>query len=319
MRAPLLALALLTVACNDAPVEDTGPVDLRVDYPEPVESALIFETPDLVIPAYSDVQMCTALTYTGEDVGIVHMMNYQGPGGHHLVLYGTTTPAREIPDGETWDCTATEDLQMENMEPVIFGGTLERRDDVTLNELDLPDGMAVLLQSNQRFVVQAHYINATADDILVHDEAQFEVIPEDQVETWAAPFALSSDQFLIPAGTDSYTRTFTCTWDQEPVNALFMGGHMHEWGKSFKTTRTRGDGPEEVLVDEPVWDAVYRDAPNMLEFEPGELMFEQGDQLTTTCEWFNDEPEDLVFPHEMCVTFALVYPAKLPWICSDGN
>ena len=155
MRAPLLALALLTVACNDAPVEDTGPVDLRVDYPDPVEGAPIFETPDLVIPAYSDIQMCTALTYTGEDVGIVHMMNYQGPGGHHLVLYGTTTPAREIPDGETWDCTATEDLQMENMEPVIFGGTLERRDDVTLNELDLPDGMAVLLQSNQRFVVQA--------------------------------------------------------------------------------------------------------------------------------------------------------------------
>jgi hypothetical protein len=58
MRAPLLALALFTVACNDAPVEDTGPVDLRVDYPDPVEGALIFETPDLVIPAYSDVCRC---------------------------------------------------------------------------------------------------------------------------------------------------------------------------------------------------------------------------------------------------------------------
>lgn len=323
-RSLLTALTFL-MACNTGSesTEDTAeaPADLRTDFPDPTGDAVVFVTPDLTIPAYADVQFCYVTTYTGPDVGITHMTNYQGPGGHHLVILGTTTSAREIPDGTLWDCTKTEDMNMEDSEPVIFGGSVTKSDTMTVNELDLPDGMGVVLQSGQRLVVQAHYINATATPMLVRDEAQFEILPEDQITTWAAPMALNGDAFRIPAGTTDYTFDFGCTWDQaEPVDVLFLGGHMHEWGKAFATSITRaGSDAPTPLWDEPVWDPVYRDAPAIQSFAPGELTIQPGDQLHTSCSWFNDQAEDLVFPHEMCVTFALVYPAKLPWICNNGN
>ncbi|MFM2161750.1 MAG: hypothetical protein RLZZ383_1262, partial [Pseudomonadota bacterium] len=177
MSRTLLALLALT-ACGgttETPDGDTGaPVDLRTDFPDPAGEAVVFVTPDLTIPAYADIQFCYVTTYTGPDVGITHMTNYQGPSGHHLVILGTTTSAREVPDGTLWDCTKTEDMNMEDSEPVIFGGSVTKSDTMTVNELDLPDGMGVVLQSGQRLVVQAHYINATATPMLVRDEAQFE-------------------------------------------------------------------------------------------------------------------------------------------------
>jgi hypothetical protein len=322
----LLPLALALTACGgattDEPADDTPqPVDKRVDYPDASPTAQVFQTPEMVIPAYSDVMMCYALTYTGEDMGIVHMTNYQGPGGHHLVIFGTTTTERELPDGTQWDCTNTEDLNMEDMEPVIFGGELSRSGDATINELTLPEGMGVVLQAGQRMVLQSHYINTTADPILVQDEAQFEVIPEDQVETWAAVLALSSDRFTIPAGATDAQESFTCAWPNDPVNLLFLGPHMHEWGKAFSTDLTLA-GPAATttnLIDEPVWDAVYRDAPPIRQYSEGEMTLQTGDQVTTRCTWFNDTGADIVFPHEMCVTFGLAYPMKLPYVCNNGN
>ncbi|HMV69938.1 MAG TPA: hypothetical protein PKA64_24070 [Myxococcota bacterium] len=327
MKPCLLLLPLALLACGpddgDASGDDTDaePVDLRVDYPEPAPDAMVFETPDLVIPAYSDVQFCYALTYDGaEDLGIVHMANYQGPGGHHLVIFGTTSTQRDVPDGTLWDCTSTSDLNMEDMEPVIFGGVLERDDEMTVNTLDLPDGMGVVLQAGQRMVIQSHYINTHEYPILVHDQAQFDVIPEDDVQTWASPFALSNDRFDIPAGATDYTSDFTCHWSGEPVNLLFLGPHMHEWGKAFRFEQTPAGGGDPVaLIDEPTWDPVYRDAPNIQRFDGGQRVIQTGDALRTSCTWFNDTEANLVFPHEMCVTFGLVFPQKLPWICDAGD
>jgi hypothetical protein len=96
---------------------------------------------------------------------------------------------------------------------------------------------------------------------------------------------------------------------------LFLGSHMHEWGKAFRTRHLPVGLDEQVLLDEPVWDPVYRDAPNIHKYQEGELVINTGDKLNTSCTWFNDQPEDIVFPHEMCTTFGMVYPQKLPFIC----
>ena len=65
----------------------------------------------------------------------------------------------------------------------------------------------------------------------------------------------------------------------------------------------------------PEWDPVLRDAPTYVDFAPGEFVLEPDDKLTTRCEWNNDGDEPLSFPHEMCVTFGMAYPSRVPIIC----
>ena len=49
--------------------------------------------------------------------------------------------------------------------------------------------------------------------------------------------------------------------------------------------------------------------------EPGEFTLGAGDVVTATCTWFNHEGHDIDFPLEMCVTFGMGYPPRLPSIC----
>lgn len=313
------AVAALVAACKDGGTDDTDDTtstvnDVRRAFPDAPVGALVWDTPDWTIPAFSDKQFCYAMTYDGPDVGITAQFNYQSPNGHHVTIYGTTQTVRDLPDGTSWDCTTPESMDMGNLEPIIIGGDIAYGPEGVLNQFTLPAGMGAALNSGQRVVIQSHYLNATDVDVLVKDEVQLTVAPEEEITTWAAPFAHSIQDFKIPAGAVDYTATFDCAWEQ-PYTVLYLGGHMHEWGKRFKTERTRAD-VKDTIYEIATWDPVFRDAPVYQQYDDGEFTVEAGDVYTTTCVWTNDTSTDLPFPNEMCVTFGMVYPSKVPIVCS---
>ena len=318
MQAALPLLMVALTACEktpDNPAADTGDTstDLLREFPEPPDGSLEWVTPEYVVPAYSEQQWCVFGTYEGETVGIISQQTYQSENGHHVVLTSTTANQDDYPDGTVLDCTDPESLPMTDLEPLIVGGDLGNADNNYEGNFTLPSGLAARLKEGTRYVLQSHYVNVTADAIRVQDAIYTQVVPEAQVETWTAPFVHVLTEHPLPAN-QSTALSFTCDWDQD-VHLLFVGGHMHEWGTSFATDFNSEAGTERIYEVEE-WDPDYRDKPPYLQFELGEFAVTAGDSFTTHCEWFNDTDTELEFPEEMCVTFGMVYPSKLPLVCS---
>lgn len=310
-----LLFAACFAACTPAESEPEA-VDFIREFPEPPAGALVWETPVWEIPAYSERQMCVIHTYDGDDVGLHAQYNYQSQFGHHLTVFGTNASERDLPDGTEWDCTSQETLSMAEMDPIIIGGDIAVDPNGVLNTFILPDGMAASLDAGQRIVLQSHYVNTSADPILVQDATYIDVMPVDAVETWAAPLVNTVTNFSIPANTDNYELSFSCGFD-ESFTLIYLGGHLHEWGSRFSVDHTRA-GATERVYEVQEWLPEFRDAPVYESYEGG-FAIEPGDEFRTTCVWNNNEDHALEFPQEMCVTFGMVYPSKVPVICDPGD
>lgn len=306
-------LAACSGSASDDSASDAEATDLRVteaDLPALADDQFVWWGPEVVVQPYEDVMYCVWGTYEGEDVGLTGFEVIQSPFGHHLQLMGTTASAVDHPDGEVADCTSTEALGMEDMEPMI----LQTASNTSETTFGMPEGMAVKLDGRQRWVLQSHWINASDEPVRLQDAAVFTSVPETSVEQWAAPLIANRQGFELPPG-EATTETFDCTYDQD-YTVLYLLGHMHEWGTSFSTDLVTDQGTER-LYDIPEWEATYRDAAPQQAYGDGELVIPAGATLRTTCNWFNDTDETITFPHEMCTTVTMVYPSLTPVICSD--
>ncbi len=122
--------------------------------------------------------------------------------------------------------------------------------------------------------------------------------------------SLASD-LHIPAG--SYELQITCVFEED-YDMLYLLGHMHEWGTSFRIDHNKLDGSTDTLYELPVWDVQYRDNPPITRWDEG-FPIAAGESFTTTCVWDNDTSAELTFPFEMCVTTGMVYPSTVPVLC----
>lgn len=315
-------MLIFLLACGtdaaDTAIDD-GTDDARIteaDLPALTANQFLLEGPEFVAEPGADIMYCLFGTYEGPTVGLHDVYTVQAAGGHHLQLMGTTTPAIDVPDGTVVDCTGDSGgFNMADMEPIgVTNGGNVGGSEIGVS-MPLPEGMAFELESGQRYVMQAHYINPTANAMRVRDLARLTTIPEDEVETWAAPLIFNHSDFSIPPGGE-LTVDFNCTTEQE-WSFLYTLGHMHEWGTSFSVERQVGDAFEPFYTV-PEWDPVYRDAPEIAYYGDSTLLIPESTTFRTTCSWFNDEDTALVFPHEMCVAVNIVYPQKATVIC-DGD
>lgn len=318
MRA-IVAVALLA-GCSKDPVDvdGTGPVieptDLRRAFPDPPAGGLQWVTPEYVIEPYAEVEYCWFGTYTGPTVGLHAQWTFQSQYGHHVVLNATNAEVDDYPDDTVLDCTDPDALPMTSLDPLLVGGTGSiDAEDGPEGELLLPDGMAVELEEGQRIILQSHYVNVTDAPLLVQDALNLALVDPATVETWTAPFVHVETDLAIAQGHD--TLTFDCTWPDD-YDLLFLAGHMHEWGSAFEATHTPADGsPETTLYAIEEWDPLFRDTAPVNEYVAGEMSVRAGDVFTTHCEWDNDTDHVLGFPEEMCVTFGMAYPLKVPIVC----
>jgi hypothetical protein len=311
------------LACNPdvdlAEQPESGePVDVTVsdaDLGELSENQIVLTGADIVLEPGTDTMICYYGTYTGPDVGLHDVHTYQGRYGHHFTFNGTTTPAIDVPDGTVVDCTEESDeFQMSSLEPIGLPNVNTVNGETTV-AMPLPEGMAVELESGQRYILQSHYLNSSPDPIRVTDKVVLTTIPTEEVETWAAPLIFNRGDFVIPPG-ESYSTSFSCTTGED-VNLLYSLGHMHEWGTSFRVDQVEGED-RIPFYSVPEWDPVFRDAPMIVAAVEEPIVIPAGTTFETTCEWFNDTDHELVFPHEMCVNVNFVYPQKTTIIC-DGD
>lgn len=303
---------LLVIACHhntDDSAASSETVDLRRELPAVADGDKRWTTPEYIIPAYTERQYCYFLNYDGETMGIAEQTTYQSQYGHHLTIFGTNAEEDEYPAGSALDCTDPDALPMTEFDPLFIGAELNS-DGISI--AGLPDGMAARLAGDSRIVLQSHYVNTAPDDILVQDAVDLTLVDEADVEVWAAPLVHVDTNFVLPPGQTT-SIDVNCAFEDD-YNFIFLLGHMHEWGSSYKVTWTH-EGQTETIYDVPVWDPDYRDTPPINRYEEGEFGVSAGDSFLSTCTWFNDEDVALEFPQEMCATATMVYPAKVPVIC----
>jgi len=304
---------LLALACTGAD-EEPLVVDATLTYREPVEGELVFASEPIEVPPYTDQQICTMLPYTGETVGVMAGDFYQHPDwGHHLLIMSSNADEDDYPDGYSWDCTESANLPMAELEPILFANNTELGDE-GLYELVLPEGFGVKLESGDRLMLQSHHINSTADTLLLNDAAFLEVLPEAEVDTWAAPWAHTDSGLEVPANSE-HTIEIDCAFEED-VYLLSVTGHLHEWGTAISVDHLPADGGDTTrLYEISEWDPVFRDAPPIDEYPVDTFQVKAGDTFRTTCSWYNDTPETLGFPTEMCASVGMAYPTVLPIIC----
>lgn len=309
-------MSLLLAACvTPTETPDIAELDYVDDRLDPADVEPIPEGgeqwfgPEVVVEPGEEVQYCTFGTWTGPDVGIASFESWQGKAGHHLILLGTNASPLDYADGETVDCTQT-NAMMTSFEPLINAEPL----DAGRSEIHLPEGMAVLLDEGQRFVIQSHYVNTTTDRLMQRDIMNIGFTPEEEVDTWAAAFALTQVNLSLPPAQASEL-SFDCAFEED-YEIMYLTGHMHEYGVRFGFEL--GDGETMALEYEiEEWEPVFRDAPPLNKYARDELWFRAGQTLRTNCEWFNDTDEAIEFPAEMCATYGMLIGAKSPVVCSD--
>lgn len=317
LRSSVLALGLLACggALDDTAGDADGPVDLRVDFPDPPEGGIQLLSEPMVIPAGSERIYCLLMTYDGPTVGINSQESIQSGFGHHMVLNATNASYDLYADGELVDCTEGDALPMSEMDPLFFGAPTPEQAESGRYTNTLPAGMGARLKTGTRLVIESHYVNTSTDDILVQDAVNLGLIPEADVETWAAPVLFLDSGFRLEPGV-STTVAFDCEI-QDALSMLYLGPHMHEWGTAFSLTYT-SDGQTTTLFDLPTWDPAWRDLPPVEFFDPGEFTAKPGDVFRTSCTWFNTTDLPMELPQEMCVTFGMGYPAKVAVTCDAG-
>lgn len=306
-----MVFALLFACVRSVGTEEPAVVDARFDLPDPPSLGLQYVTGEVIVEPYSELQVCHFGTYEGDETAIRSSMTFQSDEyGHHAFLFTTIADEGKYPDGAIIDCSGSNTSTMLEMIPLtmpteaIVGG---------IAQMHLPEGMGVPLHTGQRWVIQSHYVNATANPVLVQDVVNLETANLEDIEVFASAYAHVDFDFEVPPGQVA-SAEIDCAWDQD-VEILAMAGHMHEWGKSYTVDLVTPDGASERIYDVPDWDPAFRDAPPIFNFAPGEMALLAGDRFKTTCTWENDTDTALVFPAEMCTLSGLVYPAEEPLLC----
>ncbi|MBI2379060.1 MAG: hypothetical protein HYV07_34010 [Deltaproteobacteria bacterium] len=294
--------ALLVAACGgDAtPTNEAHPKDVRVQIPAADASRIDLVSPEVTIAAGADKMLCQFLDFEGEDTAINAFESFQGEGGHHLLLLTTTNPR---PNGTVEDCS--DRASMADMRPLIL-------------PLDLPVGHAVRLTKGQQFVFQVHYVNTFTEPLLIRDVARLVKIPTEQVTSWVAPFATNDALFKIDPKAEKEI-SFDCTVQEDGLELLLLGGHLHENGKLFDTQiGPNADHLESLYYVDP-WRTEFRDSPPITMFFDAPVALPRGTVVRTICKWKNATDRLLEFPHEMCSTFGYLRGTEHSWVCDTGG
>lgn len=304
-RWTLCALTLLIAGLSGCPTEPHEPgddvLDRRVEIPAAPAAS---EGVQLIMDEFrvapgAEVMWCYVAAWSPtEDVLINSFRGFQNAeGGHHLVALGAQVP---FEPGYSFDCTNIESMQ--SLEPLV----LPEPGDTSY----LPDGYAVRVQAGANVVIQSHYINYTAQELLVRDVVHLGFYQgDDAIE--ASYLILNHGGLDLEPGESSAEVTCQLPESATPYNMVNLLGHMHEWGQAIDISHQPAGGDWEVIYDVPDWTPEFRDLPPTNVWEAADpFVMNGGDRFRVRCDFDNGTGDNIRFPSEMCTSVSLYYPSS---------
>ncbi len=172
----------------------------------------------------------------------------------------------------------------------------------------VPEGTGMGIHPDSLLVVQMHYNTLVAEP--TPDQSTILIATQDEVERPASGFLYTNPLFLrggvmtIPAGDPDVHHGFAVPGDvlmrlfgspagiEEGEPWVIHNGfiHMHNLGKTARTTLRRADGTEQVIIDIRDWDFNWQSNYDLAE----ELLVQPGDWFELTCSWDNSAENQVI-------------------------
>jgi copper type II ascorbate-dependent monooxygenase-like protein len=297
-RAWLLLFAL--PACS--PEEEVAPV--------PVDTAVHY-TMSTTIPAGQEAEHCKFVRAPPEGLLINHDEVRYTAGSHHLLLFKTryeeiptkTDGGQPIPYVDeaqgVFDCTAG--VLFDFGATQIVAGS-QNADGASV--VDFPPGVALRVEPNEILLLNAHYINATGDDLHPEIDVALHTIAESELQA-EGEVLFFYDIFVKAAQMTTSWAAMKCEI-AEDITLTNAQSHMHARGVGFQATLL-ADGQSDVFYESDTWENVP------VEHFDGGLAIKAGSTIEQRCEYDNGEARDVyqgqTSTDEMCVLIGSYYPA----------
>jgi hypothetical protein len=287
-RAHLLPLlsTLALAACSSSTDSMPGP--------QPEANELAFQTGEFEVPPGDSFTCFYTSTKTDRELTVGDTASTQGPGGHHVTIY--FTDIEREPSYHPCD-----DAEMVSWHMV--GGASDTGEPV----VPLPPGGALKVPAGKQIVVQSHYINTTGAPQKVNDSVKLKLLEPSEVKEYVNFWVINDASFNVPPN-GSATSVSTCTVPKD-LNTVLLLGHMHDHGKRYTLERLDDKGNAVETMYDQEWQPDYAGHPPLVTATLEEPMFiPAGTTFRQTCTWNNNTTDPLVFPREMCITFAHYFP-----------
>ncbi len=303
-------LALLGCSSSASPgphvAADGTPLVDGFNPPGPPSNGVQIVTPAIrSFPAGGNTEYCYFSKHVLTQPITVHAgQGFQGPAGHHAVVYWTSQVVAE----SIRECT---DVDMTTFH-VVTGGGGEAGNGVVNG---LPDGCSFQIPAGGQLVVNYHVLNA--GDKSVDTQAAVNLFFGTPTDAPVTSYYVSGTDFTIPAhGTLTYSSSCVLKKDMQVVRTL---GHMHEYGTEnvIAVTPAAGGAPQ-IIYDKPGAQDFSFNPPYIDYPLSAPLLLHMGDTVTSTCTWNNTLDKPLMFPDEMCAAFGYVLGNDPEAGCADG-
>lgn len=227
------------------------------------------------------------------EMDILEVTGAQGVGGHHAILYATTSRA---PIGTTRECY-DEDLVSVRYLGAIGGEGLSSADG------KLPPGIAYRLPAGYALMANVHYVNYKTKPINGEGVLDLRIVEKDESRQIATLFTNLDIEVSIEASSRK-SMDVECVL-QEDMDFFWFGNHMHNIGVSAYTEVIRHDtGATELVRRDETWTSEAKFNPPLTAWPlDNPFKVRRGDKLHTHCEWNNTSDKPVEFPGEMCVGF----------------
>ena len=269
--------------------------------------------PLTVDPGVEDVRCVLVRLGNEVPVKINRIHNVLGSVSHHYIIYTTNeTEENLVPS----PCDSLENLvDPENGLPLMITQKYEET-------LELPEGVAFVLEPNQMLRLELHYINASDQPLEVHPVSTFSSIAEAEFQHAADFLFVGNPDVQIPPNS-----SWTLGPTYLPMFAEFTGkkffgftGHQHQWGTNVQVAIADSEsGPDRMVYDLPNFDW---DEPETVYYDPP-LEFPAGGGFRFTCDWTNMSNRTVRFGEnvddEMCFFWAYYYPATGIKLCAHTD
>jgi hypothetical protein len=268
-----------------------APADELAGFPAPPASqGFQLAMPPLDLPPSSDNEICTWTDHIIDgELRVKEIAGFQTGGGHHLVLYSTSS---HQPPGTQRRCS-DEDMVTLRLIAAVAGegasGSVNRA----------PSDLVYSVPAGSQLVVNHHYINATAAPRHARSAVNLLVAGAGEATRPSGAVAFTDTSLMLPMGAASLD--IHCKIPR-PLRVWSLVPHMHEQGSHIIVELQHG-GARTTLSDVQ-WEPGYMFHPPEMRRDPdAPLMLEADDELSVHCEWMNDTGAPLPFGREMCVAF----------------
>lgn len=297
--------AVGAAGCKETPDPGTG--DSSLLDPPPAGQGVQF-TMTTRIEAGTEAEHCKFVKAPPEGLLINRDEVRFTAGSHHFLLY--LTPYQDIPTknergeavdtGKVFDCSegATNGWRVTNLVGGSQNGTGE-------SIVHFPSDVAMTVPGNAVLLMNAHYVNASAEPVDPEVRINLFTIPESQ-KKHEGGLLFWFDIFIRAMAKGTGRAQMQCALPDD-VTITNAQSHMHRRGVGYAAELTDPTGQKSTIYESDDWEGVY-----VKEFEPG-FQVKGGSSIKFHCDYENPNDHSVYqgprSTDEMCMFIASYYPA----------